>query len=65
MWISERASEAFYFANALNRPSIDLHARLGFVELTRDFSIPGASFVGGCGILFRAELAHSKKSIVL
>ena len=55
-WIRERADEAFYFANARNRPSIDLHARLGFIELTREFTFPGASFEGGAGILFRADL---------
>jgi predicted N-acetyltransferase YhbS len=55
-WITLRASEAFYFANAQNRPSIDLHAKLGFVELTRDFFVPGATFAGGVGILFRVEL---------
>lgn len=55
-WIARRAREAYYFVNAQNRASIDLHAAFGFVELTRDFFIPGASFVGGEGILFRAEL---------
>ena len=55
-WIGARAREAYYFANARNRPSIDLHAKLGFVELTRDFAVPGASFEGGRGILFRVEL---------
>jgi GNAT superfamily N-acetyltransferase len=57
-WIRERAAEAFYFANAQNRASIDLHARLGFVEVTRDFTFPGASFDGGVGILFRADLTR-------
>ena len=56
LWIAERAAEAFYFVNAQNRASIDLHARFGFVELTRNFHIPGASFVGGVGILFRVDL---------
>lgn len=55
-WIRDRANEAFYFANARNRPSIDLHARLGFVEVTREFTFPGASFEGGVGILFRTDL---------
>ena len=55
-WIRPRADEAFYFANARNRASIDLHARLGFVEVTREFTFPGASFEGGVGILFRADL---------
>lgn len=56
-WIAARAAEAFYFANARNRVSIDLHARFGFTELTRDFVFPGVSFTGGVGILFRADLA--------
>jgi GNAT superfamily N-acetyltransferase len=55
-WISDRARVAYYFANARNHPSIDLHAKLGFVELTRDFAVPGASFEGGDGILFRVDL---------
>jgi ribosomal protein S18 acetylase RimI-like enzyme len=54
--IAKRSSEAFYFANALNRSSIDLHAGFGFVELTRDFWFPQTSFVGGVGILFRVQL---------
>jgi ribosomal protein S18 acetylase RimI-like enzyme len=56
-WISERAGEAYYFANSRNGASIDLHAKLGFTELSRDFTFPGASFEGGKGILFRVELA--------
>jgi ribosomal protein S18 acetylase RimI-like enzyme len=56
-WIADRADEAWYFANARNRASIDLHARLGFVEVTRDFAFPGASFEGGVGVLCRVDLA--------
>lgn len=56
-WIRERADEAYYFSNARNRASIDLHERLGFVELTRDFAFPDASFEAGEGILFRVDLA--------
>ena len=55
-WIRERADEAFYFSNARNRVSIDLHEQLGFVELTRDFDFPDASFAEGEGILFRVDL---------
>jgi ribosomal protein S18 acetylase RimI-like enzyme len=55
-WIRNRADAAFYFSNARNRPSIDLHERLGFVEVTREFTFPGASFEGGVGILFRTDL---------
>lgn len=56
-WIRERADEAYYFSNARNQVSIDLHRQLGFVEVTRDFSFPDASFEGGEGILFRVDLA--------
>jgi GNAT superfamily N-acetyltransferase len=59
-WIRDRADEAYYFANARNRASIDLHAQLGFVELTRDFAVPGASFEGGEGILFRVDLTSRR-----
>ena len=55
-WISERADEAYFFSNARNQASIDLHGQLGFVEVTRDFSFPDASFEGGEGILFRVDL---------
>jgi ribosomal protein S18 acetylase RimI-like enzyme len=51
-WIAERGARALYFANATNRVTIDLHAKFGFVEVTRRFSYPGASFTGGVGILF-------------
>jgi ribosomal protein S18 acetylase RimI-like enzyme len=58
-WIRERADEAYYFSNARNQPSVDLHEQLGFVEVTRDFAFPDASFEGGEGILFRVDLAPS------
>jgi len=53
-WTLERSAEAWYFANAGNRASLDLHARGGFVEITRDFAVPGVSFEGGAGVLCRA-----------
>jgi ribosomal protein S18 acetylase RimI-like enzyme len=55
-WISRRAERAYYFVNARNTVSIVLHRRFGFVEMTRRFSFPGTSFVGGEGVLFAAEL---------
>jgi len=55
-WIAERDTCAYYFVNARNLASIDLHREFGFVEVTRDFAYPGASFEGGLGILFRAEI---------
>lgn len=54
--VAGHAAVAYYFANAQNLASIDLHARLGFRELTRDFVFPRVSFEGGEGILFRARL---------
>lgn len=55
-WIAEYAGHAYYFVNARNRASIDLHTRLGFTELTRDFAFPGVSFTGGEGVFYRIEL---------
>lgn len=54
-WIAKRARQAYYFANAQNKVSIDLHKRFGFVELTRDFVYPEVEFTGGEGILFKAD----------
>lgn len=55
-WINGRAREAWFFANAQNHASIDLHRRLGFVEVTRSFSFPDLVFEGDEGVLFRARL---------
>jgi ribosomal protein S18 acetylase RimI-like enzyme len=55
-WIAERANKAYYFANARNRVSIDLHEKYEFTELTRDFNYPNVEFEGGEGILFVADL---------
>jgi len=55
-WIAERDSDAWYFANARNVGSIELHRRFGFQEVTRAFSFPGLAFDGDEGILFRARL---------
>lgn len=55
-WIATRASEAFYFVNERNRASIDLHAKFGFREHMRDIRIPGITFAGGVGHLFRVGL---------
>ncbi|MGA9598090.1 MAG: GNAT family N-acetyltransferase [Acidimicrobiia bacterium] len=55
-WIRERADEAFYFANAANAATIDLHARFGFREVQRASEIAGVTFDGGSGILYRAAL---------
>jgi len=55
-WIAQRDRYAYYFANAQNRVSIELHEQFGFMELTQDFTYPGVTFEGGIGILFRVEL---------
>jgi ribosomal protein S18 acetylase RimI-like enzyme len=55
-WIADRAAEAYYFTDAGNRASIDLHRALGFAEVSRDVSAPGITFPGGSGVLFRVDL---------
>jgi ribosomal protein S18 acetylase RimI-like enzyme len=52
-WTFERAAAAWYFTNARNQASLALHAKVGFVEVTRDFSFPNVSFEGGEGVLGR------------
>jgi ribosomal protein S18 acetylase RimI-like enzyme len=52
-WTLARADAAWYFANARNRASLDLHARLGFEEVTRAFDLAGVTFEGGEGVLCR------------
>ncbi len=58
-WIARRAPVAYYFANARNRASLDLHASAGFVEVTRHFLAPGVSFEGGEGVLCRIDLSEA------
>jgi hypothetical protein len=41
--------------------SVELHRRLGFEEVTRDFSFPGLTFEGGKGILFRAPITRTDR----
>lgn len=53
-WIRERSTSAWFFTNAQNVASIELHRRCGFVEVTRAFSFPRVTFTGGVGILYRA-----------
>lgn len=55
-WIAERSDRAYYVANERNLVTIELHASLGFVELTRDFHHPGVEFAGERGILFVCDL---------
>ena len=60
-WIAERGSAAYYFANARNRVSIALHEGFGFVEIARGPAFGSESFVGGEGVLFKAELGGSER----
>ncbi len=54
--ISHRAGEAYYFVNAANRVSIELHQKLGF-ELVQDhFEFPGVTFSNSHGQLYRKQL---------
>ena len=55
-WIGRRAAHAWFFANAHNTASIELHRPFGFEEISRRFSFPGLVFEGGEGILFSARL---------
>jgi len=57
-WIESRATEAWYFANARNEASLELHRQLGFVEVTRSFSYPEVTFEGGTGVLCKARLPY-------
>jgi ribosomal protein S18 acetylase RimI-like enzyme len=61
-WIAERASCAYYFANARNEVSLALHRELGFADVTTDFAFPGASFQGGTGVLCRVALPIARRS---
>jgi ribosomal protein S18 acetylase RimI-like enzyme len=62
-WISERSRFAHYFSNARNPVSIALHARFGFVEVARGSEFAGVTFVGGEGVLFRADLTGDDERI--
>ena len=55
-WIAQRANCAYYFANAKNLVSLELHQKLGFEELTRNFFYAGATFAGGDGIFLAIKL---------
>lgn len=53
-WIGQRAAVAWYFVNAQNLASIDLHRAWGFEEVARAGSFHGVLFSGGVGVLLRA-----------
>ena len=61
-WVRGRAEVVYYFANARNGATIDLHRRLGFEEVTREFAIPGVAFDGGVGVLYWAQLRGAEAS---
>jgi ribosomal protein S18 acetylase RimI-like enzyme len=50
-WAWARTDKVWYFASADNSPSLALHQRLGFREVTRDFEHSGVDFAGGVGVL--------------
>lgn len=56
-WLAQRTEAAYYFANARNQASLDLHGILGFEEVTRHFRAPGIEFEGGEGLLCRLDLS--------
>lgn len=54
-WLFERTERIHYFASALNAASIALHERVGFREVARGIAVPGVSFTGGVGALYRLD----------
>ena len=60
-WIAKRSERAYYFANAQNKVSIDMHKQFVFTEISRNFVYPDVSFEGGEGILFKADLQKSDR----
>jgi ribosomal protein S18 acetylase RimI-like enzyme len=60
-WASAFAPEVWYFTNAANQASLRLHQRLGFREVTREFSFPGVTFAGGIGVLCRAAVGPAER----
>jgi ribosomal protein S18 acetylase RimI-like enzyme len=57
-WTAERAGQIYYFANLANDATLDLHQRLGFTEVTRDFTFPKAPMAPGAGVLLQAPLSR-------
>ncbi|MEV5961388.1 GNAT family N-acetyltransferase [Kribbella sp. NPDC051952] len=55
-WTATRADHIYYFANLANAPTLDLHVRFGFSEVTRNFTFPKAPLQPGSGVLLRAAL---------
>jgi ribosomal protein S18 acetylase RimI-like enzyme len=61
-WTATRADHIYYFAYVANSPTLDLHERLGFQEVTRDFTFPNAPMKPGCGVLLRAPLPFDESA---
>ena len=57
-WLAQHTDAAYYFVNARNRASIDLHAKFGFEPIDENYQAKGVTFTGGRGILFRVSLAR-------
>lgn len=55
-WVGQRADEVWCFANVANTAVLDMQRGLGFEEVTRDFTFPGAPLAPGTGVLLRASL---------
>ncbi len=53
------AEEVYSFTSTRNRVSLALHRAMGFEELRRDVAVPGVTFQGGVGVLFRLRLDGS------
>jgi ribosomal protein S18 acetylase RimI-like enzyme len=54
-WIRTRAAVAWYVVNSGNLPSIELHRRWNFREVTRRPKFHTTKFTGDLGILLRAR----------
>ncbi len=55
-WLKGRTDRVWYFVNATNRASIDLHTGFGFGLRAENLEFPGVSFTDGAGLLFGADL---------
>jgi hypothetical protein len=53
------AKDIRFCVNLKNRASIALHEQFGFRLETTDFRIPGVTFEGGRGGLYRLSIDHS------
>jgi GNAT superfamily N-acetyltransferase len=52
-WLSGRTDEVYSFTDVRNLASLAMHASLGFVEVTREFTYPGQR---GGNVLLRLDL---------